>query len=103
MTKPKIVYRGRAKDAAKGFPKNVNVAVALSLAGVGVDRTMVTIIADPEATRTQHEVRVVGEFGELYTVVKNYVHPKNPKTSYLAALAAIRTLRKRDEAIQIGT
>lgn len=103
LTKPKIVYRGRAKDAAKGFPKNVNVAVALSLAGIGVDRTMVTIIADPEATRTQHEVRVAGEFGELYTVVKNYVHPENPKTSYLAALAAIRTLRKCTEAIQVGT
>ncbi len=103
LTQPKIVFQGRAKDAAKGFPKNVNVAVALSLAGVGVDHTMVTIIADPKATRTQHEVRVVGAFGELYTVVKNYVHPENPKTSYLAALAAIRTLGKRAEAIQVGT
>jgi aspartate dehydrogenase len=103
LTQPKIVFRGRAKDAAKGFPKNVNVAVALSLAGVGVDRTMVTIIADPEATRTQHEIRVVGAFGDLYTMVKNYVHPENPKTSYLAALAAIRTLGKRAEVIQVGT
>lgn len=103
LTKPKTVFRGNAKDAAKGFPKNINVAVALSLAGIGVDQTMVKIVADPDTTRTKHEIRVVGEFGELYTVVKNFLHPENPKTSYLAALAAIRTLRKLTEPIQVGT
>lgn len=100
---PKIVFQGTAKEAAKGFPKNINVAVALSLAGIGVDRTNVKIIADPNAKRTQHEVKVSGKFGELYTLVKNFVHPENPKTSYLAALSAMRTLRKLTEAIQIGT
>jgi len=103
LTGPKTVYRGNAREAAKGFPKNVNVAVALSLAGIGVDRTMVTLIADPNATRTRHEVTVVGAFGELHTIVKNFVHPANPKTSYLAALAAISTLRKITEPIQVGT
>lgn len=103
LTEPKIVYRGSARNAAEGFPKNVNVAVALSLAGIGVNRTMVTLIADPNAIRTQHEVKVVGVFGELHTIIKNFVHPSNPKTSYLAALAAIRTLRKINEPIQIGT
>jgi aspartate dehydrogenase len=103
LTGPKTVYNGNAREAAKGFPKNVNVAVALSLAGIGVDRTIVTIIADPNATKTQHEVRVVGAFGELHTSIKNFVHPENPKTSYLAALAAIRTLRKITEPIQVGT
>ena len=100
---PQILYQGTAKEAAKGFPKNMNVAVALSLAAIGVDHTMVKIIADPNATRTQHEVKVVGNFGELYTIVKNFLHPDNPKTSYLAALAAIRTLRKVTEPIQVGT
>ena len=103
LTEPKVVYQGKAREAAKGFPKNVNVAVALSLAGIGVDRTMVKIIADPEADRTQHEIRVKGEFGEMHTVVRNLVHPENPKTSYLAALSAIRTLRKLTELIQVGT
>ena len=103
LAEPEIVFQGVAKEAAKGFPKNINVAVALSLAGIGVDSTMVKIIADPDASRTQHEVKVVGKFGELTTVVKNLVHPENPKTSFLAALSAIRTLRKLTEPIQIGT
>jgi aspartate dehydrogenase len=103
LSKPTTVFQGTAKDAAQGFPKNVNVAVALSLAGAGVTNTKVTIIADPNATRTQHEITVQGDFGELYTKVRNFVHPSNPKTSYLAALAAISTLRKITEPIQIGT
>jgi aspartate dehydrogenase len=103
LSEPTTIFQGMAKDAAQGFPKNVNVAVALSLAGAGVANTKVTIIADPKATRTQHEIKVQGDFGELYTKVRNFVHPNNPKTSYLAALAAIRTLRKIMEPIQIGT
>lgn len=103
LTEPEVVFQGSAREAARGFPKNVNVAVALSLAGIGVDRTVVTIVADPSATRTLHEVRARGEFGELHTTVRNLVHPENPKTSYLAALSAIRTLRKLTEPIQVGT
>jgi len=99
----KVIFQGIANEAAKGFPKNVNVAVALSLAGIGVDLTRVKIIADPNATRTKHEVKVRGKFGELYTLVENLVHPENPKTSYLAPLAAIRTLRKLTESVQVGT
>jgi aspartate dehydrogenase len=103
LSQPITVFQGTAKEAAAGFPKNVNVAVALSLAGAGVNKTKVTIVADPKATRTQHEIQVQGDFGELYTKVRNFVHPDNPKTSYLAALAAIRTLRKITEPIQVGT
>jgi aspartate dehydrogenase len=99
----KVIFQGTAREAISGFPKNVNVAVALSLAGLGVDRTIVKIIADPEAIRTQHNIHVKGDFGELNTLVKNHVHPGNPKTSYLAALAAIQTLRKITEPIQLGT
>lgn len=103
LKEPMVVFQGTAREAISGFPKNVNVAVALSLAGIGVDRTMVKIVADPDATRTQHEIRVEGDFGELITRVRNHIHPSNPKTSYLAALAAIRTLRKLSEPIQLGT
>jgi aspartate dehydrogenase len=103
LTAPKIVFEGNAKDAVKGFPKSVNVAVGLSLAGIGVEKTRVTVIADPNATRTKHEIKVVGDFGELHTSVNNLLHPSNPRTSYLAALSGIRTLRKITEPIQIGT
>lgn len=103
LTAPKTVFQGNAKDAVKGFPKSVNVAVGLSLAGIGVEKTKVTVIADPNATRTRHEIKVVGDFGELHTSVNNVLHPSNPRTSYLAALSGIRTLRKIMEPIQIGT
>jgi aspartate dehydrogenase len=103
ISEPKMIFRGTAAEAAKAFPKNVNVAVALSLAGIGVQRTTVRIVADPNATRTQHEVLARGEFGELRTRVRNVLHPENPRTSYLAVLAAIRTLRKISEPIQVGT
>jgi len=103
LTEPRVLFEGSANDAARGFPKNVNVAVALSLAGIGVEKTRVKVVADPNATRTQHEIRVQGDFGDLYVVVRNFLHPENPKTSYLAALSAIRTLRKLTEPIQIGT
>jgi aspartate dehydrogenase len=103
ISEPVTIFRGTASEAARAFPKNVNVAVALSLAGIGVQRTTVRIVADPGATRTQHEVIAKGEFGELKTRVRNVLHPENPRTSYLAVLAAIRTLRKISEPIQVGT
>lgn len=103
ITKSTTIYKGSAKNAAKGFPKNVNVAVALSLAGIGVDRTIVKIIADPNVTRTSHVIRATGDFGELTTNVNNFIHPENPKTSYLAALSAISTLEKLTNPIQVGT
>lgn len=95
------VFTGTAREAIEGFPTNVNVAACLSLAGIGADRTMVKIVADPAASKTQHEITVVGDFGELYTCVKNVIHPENPKTSFLAALSAIRTLKGITEPIQI--
>jgi aspartate dehydrogenase len=103
LEKPETVFTGKAKDAINGFPKNVNVAVALSLAGIGVEKTHVKIVADPNATKTRHEIRAIGDFGELVTKIDNYLHPENPKTSYIAALAGVRTLKKISEPIQIGT
>jgi aspartate dehydrogenase len=103
LREPNVIFEGNAREAAKEFPQNINVAVALSLAGIGVEGTRVKIVADPSSTRTKHEITVVGEFGDLYTVVNNFVHPQNPKTSYIAALSAIRVLKKIVEPIQVGT
>jgi aspartate dehydrogenase len=103
LQSPSVIYEGTAREAAEEFPKNVNVAAAFSLAGIGVDETRVKIIADPKAIRTMHEIRVIGDFGDLYTRVRNVLHPDNPKTSYLAVLAAIKTLKKITEPIQFGS
>jgi aspartate dehydrogenase len=103
LKEPKTIFVGNAKEAIKGFPDNVNVAVALSLSGVGLEKTRVTIIADPGANRTQHEIKAEGDFGQLHCITRNNLHPNNPKTSYLAALSAIRLLKKISEPIEIGT
>lgn len=99
----KVIYRGCAKEAAKLFPKNMNVSITLSLGGIGAEKTEVEIVSDPKAKRNIHEIYVEGEFGKLYTRVENVPSLYNPKTSHLAALSAVKTLEKIVEPIQVGT
>jgi aspartate dehydrogenase len=103
LSKPKTVYKGSALEACKLFPVNVNVAAAISLAGVGPKKTEVRIVADPTIQRNVHEIRVKGEFGEFTVHTENVPSPSNPRTSYLAALSAVATLRKINENMLIGT
>ncbi len=99
----KKIYEGPALEACKLFPNNVNVAAALSLAGIGPERTIVRMVADPGISRNIHEISVRGEFGELKVRVENVPSPENPKTSYLAAVSAIASLRKITENVLVGT
>jgi len=103
LKKPLLLFEGSAREAVKLFPKNVNVSASLSLAGIGPDRTKVRIIADPQAENITHEIHVKGEFGEIITQTFNKPFPTNPKTSYIAALSAIATLRKISGSIIVGT
>jgi aspartate dehydrogenase len=99
-----LIYEGTARDAVKEFPANVNVAAALSLAGLGMDATKVKIIADPDASVNQHQITAIGTFGEIKIVVRNTPSPSNPKTSYLAVLSAVECIRSIcDDNIRIGT
>jgi len=93
LTEAKVVFEGNALEAAKGFPANVNVAAALSLAGIGPYETKVRIIADPNATENSHEVFAEGAFGRLQAITTNLPSPRNPKSSYLASLSACAELR----------
>lgn len=99
---PTVVFRGSARRAVRLFPANINVAAALSIAGVGFDRTRVTIIADPRATSNEHEVVARGAFGVLRATVKNAPFPDNPKTSYLAALSAVSSVKNAALGIHLG-
>jgi len=93
LTEPRVVFEGNALEAVKAFPANVNVAGALSLAGVGPEETRVRVIADPGATMNSHEVSAEGAFGSLKTVTTNLPSPRNAKSSYLASLSASAELR----------
>jgi len=103
LKEPLTLYEGSAREAVKLFPQNVNVAATLSLAGVGPDKTRVKIIVDPGIKNIIHEVHLRGEFGEILTRTVNKPFPSNPRTSYIAALSAIATLKKISENIIIGT
>ncbi|MFQ6135065.1 MAG: aspartate dehydrogenase [Nitrososphaerales archaeon] len=100
----RVVFEGAASEAVKAFPVNVNVSAALSLAGVGGANTVVRVVADPSVTKNIHEIEVEGRFGRMKVLLENIRHPSNPKTSYLAVLSAIETLRSMaSREIQIGT
>ncbi|HET8687147.1 MAG TPA: aspartate dehydrogenase [Methanosarcina sp.] len=103
IEKETLLFEGTASEAVKAFPANVNVAATISLAGIGFERTKVRVIADPALSRNVHEITVEGEFGKSFTRVENLPSPENPKTSYLAALSAISTLKKILSPVQIGT
>ena len=97
-----VVFKGNARDAVKTFPKNINVAANLSIAGIGFDDTLVEIVADPVATRNSHKILAHGKFGRLRAEVENMPNPNNPGSSYLASLSAIATLKRIINPIQIG-
>jgi aspartate dehydrogenase len=98
-----VIFEGTASEAVKAFPANVNVAATISLTGIGFEKTKVKIVANPALTRNIHEISVEGAFGEFTTKVENVPSPTNPKSSYLASLSAIATLKKLSDPIQTGT
>ncbi len=103
ITSRTVIFDGTANEAVKAFPANVNVAASLSIAGIGFERTKVRVVADPSLSTNVHDISVEGEFGKFNTKVENIPSPTNPKTSYLAALSAIATIKKIASPVQIGT
>jgi aspartate dehydrogenase len=88
------IFYGTAREAVKVFPQNINVAATISLAGIGFEKTKIRIMCDPQVQTNEHHLKAKGKFGELDVVTRNVPSPKNPKTSYLAALSAISAVKK---------
>jgi aspartate dehydrogenase len=103
LTRPKRVFSGTAREAARGFPANVNVAAALALAGIGPDRTNVEIWADPNVTRNTHRIEVEAEAARLSMQIENVPSAENPRTGRLTALSVIAALKKLASPLAIGT
>ena len=103
LKKDKILFSGTAAQAVKYFPQNVNVAAVLGLAGIGIHKTQVRIIASPSVTKNIHEILIESKAAKIFTRTENILHPQNPKTSYLAVLSAIATLKQILQPIKIGT
>jgi aspartate dehydrogenase len=99
---PTVVFEGTAREACRAFPANVNVVAAVSLAGLGPDRTRIRILADPTIDRNRHTVTAEGAFGRLRIELEN-VPSENPRTGKLSYLSTIAYLRDLAAPLRVGT
>ena len=95
------VFAGSAREACRGFPANVNVTGAVSLAGIGPDQTRVRILAVPGLPRNCHDIDVEGEFGKLHVHIEN-IPSENPKTGKLTAMSIVRAVQDVVDTVRIG-
>lgn len=102
ITEPMRVFSGTPREAAIGFPANLNVAVALALAGIGPDRTVLEIWADPALTRNTHTIEVDSDSASFSMSIEN-VPTENPKTGRITALSVISYLRKMNAPLRVGS
>jgi aspartate dehydrogenase len=102
LTEPLKVFEGNARDAARGFPANLNVVVALALAGVGAEKTLLEIYADPTVTRNTHTITVDSDSARFTMTIEN-IPSENPKTGRIVAQSVIALLRKTTGSFRVGT
>lgn len=100
---PLTLFEGPAREGVPHFPQNVNIAAVLSLAGIGLDRTSLKVVADPALTLNTHTIRVSGRCGRFTVVLENVPAPDNPKTSWLACYSGLAALRALEARSRYGT
>jgi aspartate dehydrogenase len=103
LSEPLLVFKGSARDAAMGFPANVNVAAALGLAGIGADRTAVEIWADPAVDRNTHTVLISSDSGDASMTIRNIPSRENPRTGRIVANSVIATLQRLTAPLTAGS
>ena len=103
IKREKVLFSGSAQRAIRLFPQNINIAAILSIAGIGPRKTKVKLIASKQVSKNIHELRIDSEAAKISARVENLLHPDNPKTSFLAVLSAIATLRQILEPVKVGT
>ena len=103
LSAPLKVFEGSAREGARGFPANVNVAAALSLAGIGPDRTQLEIWADPAIERNQHRIVVEADAARFEMAIENVPTEENPRTGKITALSVIAALRALTAPLKVGS
>ena len=103
IKKDTVIFEGSVDDAVKAFPRNINVAATLSLACQDKKKVLVKLITSPKYKENSHEIEMIGAFGRINTKTVNVICPDNPKTSYLAVLSVIQTLKQFSSGVFVGT
>jgi aspartate dehydrogenase len=103
LTVPHTLFEGPAREGVPHFPQNVNIAAVLALAGIGMDKTRLKVVADPALTLNTHTIRVSGASGRITLVLENVPSPDNPKTSWLACYSALAALQSLGSRVRYGT
>jgi aspartate dehydrogenase len=103
ITGETCIFEGTVDDAVRLFPRNINVAATLALASHAKSKIVIRILTSPEYTINSHEIDIQGDFGHMVSRTENVICPDNPKTSYLAVLSAIQTLKEFCSGVRIGT
>ena len=103
VTAPLKLFSGPVREGARGFPANLNVAAALSLAGIGPDRTTLEVWADPTVTRNTHTITVESDSARLTMTIENIPTAENPRTGRITALSALAALKGLVDPLRVGT
>ena len=103
LREPYLLFEGSAREGVPHFPANVNIAAALSLAGIGFDRTRLKVVADPALAYNTHFIEVRGATGNISVKLENLPAPDNPKTAWLACYSALASLKAAKAPIRYGT
>jgi aspartate dehydrogenase len=102
LTRPALLYEGPVRDGAKAYPKNVNISAAVALAGIGLDRTRLKIVADPTIETHVVEVHAKGAFGRFHFVEDVRPTLDNPKTGVLVGMAVVKAVRQLTQPLVVG-
>lgn len=103
LTEAKLLFSGSAREAARGFPANLNVGAALALAGIGPDKTMVEIWADPAVKRNTHTIEVKSDSSDFIMTIQNMPSAENPRTGTITALSVVAALERLTAPLTLGT
>jgi aspartate dehydrogenase len=98
-----VLFEGSAREGVPHFPANVNIAAALSMAGIGFDRTRLKVVADPALKFNTHFIVIRGRTGRIDIKFESVAMPENPKTSMLACFSALAAIRELGRSTRYGT